>query len=198
MIKILQVLHLNALVIIQFCIASQRMQGSEQRTVQLLSGQDIHSLVVHQKLLAVDVTDNPELLFRECSFLYHLGYNRHGLVKVLSQRVQRNKATIDRRRKVQPSTVIIQSFGYFARSHPHSSFTQHAVGKHRLKRLRLVKLSAPHQQVETNHVFIACRKHIQRHTVTHAVQLRLKNREMLQLTNGRGHTTVELRHRASP
>ena len=46
-IEILQHLHLNAFIILQFGIASQRMRSTEKRTVQLLAGQYIHPLVVH-------------------------------------------------------------------------------------------------------------------------------------------------------
>ena len=196
-IEILQGLHLNAFIILQFSIASQRMRSTEKRTVQLFASQYVHPLVVHQKLLAVDVADNAELLFRKHRLLHQSGHNLHGAVKVFRQCIQCHKSTVHRRRKVEPRPVIIQPFGNLARCHAHRSLTQHTVGKHGLKRLRLVELSAPHQQVETNHVLVSSRKHIQRHTVLHTVQLRLQDGEMLQLTDGRRHTTVELRHSAS-
>ena len=72
----------NFVIILEYGISSQRMSGTEQRTVQLLARQDIYPFIVYQKLMLIGFQNGVELFFRKHCFLNHRSQDAECLRKV--------------------------------------------------------------------------------------------------------------------
>ena len=160
------------------------MLHTEQGTVELLTSNDLHPRAIHQELLPVSLHHHFHFLLREGRIHQHVGYDGQGMRKVFVERIERDKAIVHRRRKFQPSTIVIQFLGYLGGCQRSGPLTKHTVGEQGLQGLCLMPLASSYQYVQTHHLLRTGTDDIQGHTILHPETFRTEQLEIPHRTDG--------------